>query len=412
MIALSLPPFCTAATADFRPTGSLNGWHGRLVDDPAALAALATSGRRADDFWVRPAVLAYLAEHPQGVSTSVLLLEHAPTDRRLLLTVQYFYFNAAGQVRDEAKGETSGFDLRRRLLAPFSFRVAAVGQFVTSGPFATLGLEELADAEATELLPAVGDFLMGREHACVAYLLKDLYAADHPVTRGLEKRRHYSLPDDPIMQLTISPEWRTMEDYLEALTSKYRVRYRRARGKLAGLTRRRLTSAEVRERAPELFDLYRGLSATAGFNVVKLKPGYFSWLAGLTDATGRPSVVFHGYFTAPGELVGFTTAIANGPVRHAHFLGLRSAYKRSHHLYHNMLFDLLADALAAGASTLDYGRTALEIKSSVGARPVDSTVLLHSRYATLNFLIPYFTPAVYTAEAWSARNPFRETSAD
>ena len=82
-------------------------------------------------------------------------------------------------------------------------------------------------------------------------------------------------------------------------------------------------------------------------------------------------------------------------------------YNQSHHLYHNMLFDLLEQAIVGGFRTLDYGRTALEIKSSVGAKASDYASLVKARYGWLNRLIPLFTPAVYTAPKWVARNPFK-----
>lgn len=367
-------------------------------------------GDGAEGFWLRAETLAFLRTHPQGIATEALLLEHAHDGRRVLLSAQPFSFSAAGQVSDQAKGETSSYDFRRRLLAPFSFRVLCIGQFLVSGPYAQDGLHSLSAAEATELLSATADALMDSCRGYTAVLLKDLYPTDHPVPRALETRGYHALPADPVMGLNIPTHWHDLEDYLLDLTSKYRVRYRRARSKMEGLERRRLSAADVSRYQDRIYRLYQQTSAGADYNAATLTPDYFPWLATTGEPAPGPTAAvsyLHGYFTAAGELVGFTSAIGNGKIFHAHFLGLEEVYKRSHHLYHNLLYDLLATAIEEGYRVLDYGRTALEIKSSVGATPESFACQLKARPPLLNHLVPIFTPAVYQAAPWEERNPFR-----
>jgi len=387
------------------------------------------SANRSDDFWLNGELLSFLADRPQGLNTEAILLENTLNGQRILLTAQTFTFRAADHVSDEVKGTTSSFDLRRWLLSPFSFKVLCLGQFLTTGPFCQDGLHRLAASEAAELLPAVAETLMRCRSGYLAFLLKDLYPTLHPATRELKAHGHYLLPVDPAMTMNLRAEWHTTEDYLASLTSKYRVRYRRARGKLEGITRRRLSVREVIDFQDRLYELYQQISKGADFNATDLQPDYFPWLAqscrekdklqallsvyqgGYSESTNgvmvREDSCLHGYFNETGTLIGFTSAIPNGKVYHAHFLGLEEAYKQSHHLYHNMLFDLLDDAISGGFSSIDYGRTALEIKSSLGAEATDFAVFIKARYGWLNRLIPVFTPAVYTASAWTARNPFR-----
>jgi len=72
-----------------------------------------------------------------------------------------------------------------------------------------------------------------------------------------------------------------------------------------------------------------------------------------------------------------------------------------------MLFDLLEQAIGGGFSTLDYARTAPEIKTSVGAVSREPAVMLKARSGLLNRLVPLFTSAVYQQAKWTPRNPFR-----
>lgn len=386
---------------------------------------------REDNFWISPETLAFQINQPQGLATEAVLLVNKLDNRQVLLTTQTFYFNAAGQVSNSAKGETSSYDFRRRLLSPFSFKVLCLGQFLTSGPFAQDGLQGLSPSEAADLLPDVAATLTARNHSYVAVLIKDLYPLQHPTTQQLKTKKFHLLPADPVMEVQLKKSWETMDDYLASLTSKYRVRYRRARSKFAGISRRRLSPRDVAFWRDRMFELYRSTSAGADFNAANLTPAYFPWLSrvrsqkkkqvleaallpkGQFTVTEPPTFntsenLLFGYFNPEGEMVGFTSAIPNGSVIHAHYLGIEDSYKHSHHLYHNMLFDLLEDTITGGFDKLDYGRTALEIKSSIGAVPVDYACLITARPCLINWLIPLFTPAVYKAPRWTARNPFRQ----
>ena len=427
MFTAFLPASCLLRRRPPATTGSLLGspdWQIKIFRDPAELLAAWPAAVRPDDFWLRRETLTFLNGTPQGIQTEAVVVEHAD-GRRLLFTLQTFAFSAAGQVTDAAKGRTSRYDFRRRLLSPFSFSILVVGQMLTSADYAQDGLAGFSSPEAADFVEDLGATLLEMYPGHSAILLKDNFRRSDTAVTALQHRGFYALPGDPVMGMRLPPEWASFEDYLGALTSKYRVRYRRARAKLEGITRRRLSAPEVRAYADTLYDLYRQTSSGADFNAAKLTANYFPWLAeaGRQDFAGSrvqgilegskgldplaSPTTLTGYFDGD-RLIGFTSAIRNGEVYHAHFLGLEPAYKFSHHLYHNMLFDLLGDAIASGARHLDYGRTALEIKSSVGAEPTEFAVLLKARSRVLNYLIPLFTPAVYTSPAWTQRRPFRK----
>ena len=365
------------------------------------------------DFWLQATTRNFLQKNNFGFTTRYVELKEAISGNRLVTTLQTFDFSASGNVSDAAKGTTSRADLRRRLLAPFSFPVLVIGQLLTSGPYAVAQSSTLPTKQVAGLLTALATVLQQVE-STQAVLIKDFFAARDPATNLLTHDGYHALPADPVMELFIPESWQSLDDYLLDLSSKYRVRYRRARTKFDGLTCRSLTPGEARGRSQELYELYQLTSKGANFNGVKLSPDYFAWVAAQLGpfsaasklSAGETSTSIIGYFDGD-ELVGFASAIVNGSVLHAHYLGLQEAYKYSHHLYHNMLYDLLSAAIQAGCAKVDYGRTALEIKSSLGAVPVEYACLVKSRNGLLNKLIPVFTPAVYTAASWQQRNPFR-----
>ncbi|MCP9235927.1 GNAT family N-acetyltransferase [Lewinella sp. JB7] len=393
------PPTITrTGTQRVRSVHNLSDWQLTTFDEAREFSTQWPQPDRADDFWLRPTTLSFLSAHPQGMTTEAVQLQHTPSGRSLRLTVQTFTFHLGTQVSDSAKGDTSRWDIRRRLLAPFSSKVLTIGQLLTSGNLAQDGTDAIPDAELARLLVATAGTLCAERSGYRAILIKDICAAGSPAARDLVRRGFTSLPVDPVMVLDTS-QWKNMEDYLESLSSKYRIRYRRARSKGQGISRRRIDGSEALVRRDRLYALYRETSSGASFNLTTLTPAYFDWLIGVGEV--------YGYYSEDGTMVGFTSAIANGPVYQAHYLGLMEAYKYSHHLYHNMLYDLLEDALRGGYRELDYGRTALEIKSSLGAEPRYFATQLQLRSPVLNPLVPHFVPAVFAHREWVRRRPFR-----
>lgn len=347
-------------------------------------------------FWLRSGTLLALREQLPDLATRAVVLHHQPSGRSMYLSTQDLHFTAGNQISAAAKGVTSSYDIRRRLLGVVPSKVLAIGQLLSSGSHAQYGLEQLAPHEAAPLLHAVANTLLRRGSGYRGVLLKDLYPAASPVLARLSSRGYTTLPTDPVMELDLV--WPSFAAYLEDLSSKYRVRYRRARSKLLPLARRRLPPEEVTARLQRIYALYRMTLRGAVVNLATLPPDYFAWL-------GRVATL-HGYF-AGEQLVGFTTGIDDGDRYQAHYLGFTEEANQRHHLYHNMLFDLLQDAVTGGYAVLDYGRTALEIKSSVGAEPRLYATLLRLRNPVLNHLVPSFVPAVFTPAPWQQRHPFR-----
>ena len=356
----------------------------------------AGEGPPSPPFWWQPATLDLLRQQGQGLGSRPVVLQHQPSGRTVWLMLQELHFTVGEQISPTAGAKGQRLGLRHRLLAPFRSRVLCLGQLLASGAYGQLGLGDLPPPEAAHLLRAVVATLLRLNPWYRGVLLKDLMVTDSPVVGTLERQGYTKLPTDPVMELSLP--FGDREAYLAALTSKYRVRYRRARSKLGDLSRRRLGAAEVSDRLPRIYELYRVTARGAAVNFVDLQPDYFRWLAA--------HAVVHGYFDGL-RLIGFTTGLPDGKRYLAHYLGMEERYKQSHHLYHNMLFDLLDDALTGAYHHLDLGRTALAIKSSLGAVPHAYATLLRLPNPLLNYLVPHFVPAVFTPEPWTPRQPFR-----
>src|SRR5690606_15642240 len=82
----------------------------------------------------------------------------------------------------------------------------------------------------------------------------------------------------------------------------------------------------------------------------------------------KDNFLFYGYFIN-NNLIGFNTLIKNGEVMDTYFLGYDESVQREKMLYLNMLYDMVAYSINKGFKEIIFARTALEIKSSIGAKP-------------------------------------------
>ena len=73
-----------------------------------------------------------------------------------------------------------------------------------------------------------------------------------------------------------------------------------------------------------------------------------------------------------------------------------------------MLYDHVFEALKRSCSLIEFGRTATEIKTTVGAVPVSMLVFLKHRWKALNPVIHFFAQRL-KPETFTTRNPFRES---
>ncbi len=192
------------------------------------------------------------------------------------------------------------------------------------------------------------------------------------------------------------------EAYLAAMSTKYRTRAKRAVKKADSLTRKELTLEEIEQELPTLYTLYHDIAKNSGFNMLDLNERYLLALKRDFGAHFRMFGYYHN-----GQLLAFYTTIQNGKELEAHFLGYHKAHNHEFQLYLNILYDIVHIGLASNCTHIVFARTALEIKSSIGAVAHDLYCYLrHQNSFTNKFtgkLLDYLKPV----EVWQPRHPFK-----
>ncbi len=212
----------------------------------------------------------------------------------------------------------------------------------------------------------------------------------------------FKFTTQPNMIFKINPDWATFEDYYAALHKKYRDQYKRAKKKSESLIKKKMTLHEIQKESDTINELYLNVANNAPFNTFFLPENHFEvFKSALND-----SFLFYGYYKQD-QLIGFNTLIKNGNVIDTYFLGYNEKFQRDYLLYLNMLYDMIGYSIKKGYSEIIFARTALEIKSSVGAKPIKMVGFMKHSNPLINFFISklfsYFEPEI----VWKERNPFK-----
>ncbi|MBS7233879.1 GNAT family N-acetyltransferase [Flavobacterium psychroterrae] len=217
-----------------------------------------------------------------------------------------------------------------------------------------------------------------------------------------EFKNNYTFSTQPNMVFEINTNWKTEQDYIDALSKKYRDQYKRARKKAEGIEKKKMSLSDIKKYEDVIYDLYFHVAKNAPFNTFFLARNHFSFFKEIM----KDNFLFYGYFLEE-KLIGFNTLIKNGSVMDTYFLGYDETIQREKMLYLNMLYDMIAYSINQGFTEIVFARTALEIKSSVGAKPVKMYGLITHSNALINHNIAKLFNYLEPKTDWQERNPFK-----
>ena len=106
------------------------------------------------------------------------------------------------------------------------------------------------------------------------------------------------------------------------------------------------------------------------------------------------------------EVSGFATTLRDGDTAVGYYIGFDSAANAETPLYLRLLHAVVQDAIEMGCRRVSLGRTALEPKARLGARPAPMRVWVRHRVQALNMIVRGLLRTVSHEEA-PDRNPFK-----
>lgn len=238
-----------------------------------------------------------------------------------------------------------------------------------------------------------------------ALVVKDIVPHSRTLTPPSPPKGFHLMRTDVNMVLDIDATWKTLDEYQDALTAKARTRLKSVMKRSGALTVRQLDVAGIEQHSDRSQVLLYNVLARSPFVMGRLNVSvYADWKRQLGDALSFLA------YELDGALVGFSTAFVNGDTLDAHYVGLDHEHNERHAIYQRMLIDHLVCALQWRSARINFGRTAEQAKSNLGAVPEDMYFLVRHRNHVANKLIGPLLRSVQPS-AFELRNPFKRALA-
>ncbi len=284
-------------------------------------------------------------------------------------------------------------------------RIVTCGNNYVSGEYGFAYTDKLNRKEGFEILELVCD-LIGREEKLrgkiSATLIKDFYKEHIPDENTLAEGKYVACALEPNMIVTLPQNLNSKEDYISTFSKKYRNRAKSIFKAGLSLETKELSYEDLKIANGNLFRLYENVFNKAKFKLVKLDEKYFSEMKNIFPNEFK---VFGFYLE--GKLVAFDSFFILTNEIEAHYIGFDYELNKQLELYQNILYHLVEQAILNKMPQLNLGRTAAEIKSTVGAKANELTCYIKPQNTVskvvLNPFINYMQPA-----EWIPRNPFKE----
>ena len=136
--------------------------------------------------------------------------------------------------------------------------------------------------------------------------------------------------------------------------------------------------------------------------MVKLSPDYFVEMKKMF-----PNHFFIRAYYKENNLVAFQSGFILEESIEAHYVGFDEKHNEEHECYQNLLYDFINTAIINKKKTIQLGRTAAEIKSTVGATPIDLVCYIKPQNSISKLVMKPFIKFLQPSE-WVPRNPFKK----
>jgi len=284
------------------------------------------------------------------------------------------------------------------------FRMITCGNNLISGEY---GYKKTADIDEHTLYNLI--FTITRTIASEedlrgkisAVLFKDFYKPIESADK-LMSFRGQAFSVEPNLILQLPKNISSLEEYLSLFSKKYRNRFKSVQVLGRETTSELLNADKIKSQEAEIYSLYEKVYERAKFKLLKLPENYFSETKKIFDQHFGLRAFYYG-----GELCGFSSwFIIPGKTIETHYIGIDYEINEKIELYQNILLDYVQTAIQFQVPSINFGRTAAEIKTTIGARPHDLVCYIQPQNALSKILVKPFIEFLQPKE-WIPRNPFK-----
>jgi hypothetical protein len=291
--------------------------------------------------------------------------------------------------------------LINRLFCNTNFRVMFCGNVFLSGEYGTF---LKAGEDKIKTFKAIAEAILKlskRTKKLNAIFVKDFEQESLYITDHLKDFDFATMRVEPNMIISLDQDWRSFDEYKMALKSKYRIKANKADKDSEPLKVQLLNDDDLLIYQDQLQQLYENTIANANFNAQILNLNTYKNLKSLY----QDKFIVIGYFLND-ELVGFLSAMINGKHLDAHFIGLNYTLNKKYAIYPRILNDYVRLGIENKAYQINLGRTASEIKTTLGAQPKELTCYFRHKNPLINKLIKPLISSI-TIKSFRQHQPFK-----
>lgn len=284
-------------------------------------------------------------------------------------------------------------------------RLFTCGNNLVSGEYGFLFDKKIDSELANELLLQITDIVSKEEKlkgTLSATLIKDFKQALSPANLFSDENYTKFLVE-PNLVVSIPEGVESIDGYIELFSKKYRNRAKAIFRSLEGIEIRDLSVEDTKKYEPELYTLYEHIFDKAKFKLNKLPTDYFS-----SVKQCFPDKFHIKAFFLDQKIVAFGSCfIMPDNSLEAHYIGLDYELNNQYNLYQNLLYIMIGEAIKNKRTRVNLGRTAAEIKTTVGAKAEDLWCYIKPQNTISKLIQKPFISFLQPAE-WIPRNPFKE----
>lgn len=310
------------------------------------------------------------------------------------------------EINAEALNKKMGGRLPKNLINSLDIRVLICGNAFASGENGFKFLDDLPDTLQFDLVAAAIDEINlseKKDHKKIAIsIIKEFWPESFSKTAQFKEAGCSEVNIDVNMVLKLDPSWNSFENYLQAMNSKFRTKAKHIQKQSEPLHIIDFSVDEIERRIDEINELYNSLVDKAKFSFGRLNA---TTLLNIKKVFGD-NLIFKGYYL-DNKLIGFSTATCFDDVVDGNYIGLDYDYNRDYAVFQRMLYDFIKEAFDRNATEIRIGRTAEEIKSGVGAEPIEMKFYAKHRNKVTNAILRPFVQNLKPSE-FNFRKPFKK----
>lgn len=281
-----------------------------------------------------------------------------------------------------------------------NWNLAVLGNVFLTGDKGQIFYKELAAKEKWELIDKACKAL-AQIQKVDAFLISDLRKDDLDSHDIMLNKSYRLFEVEPDLIFDIQDNWKTFDDYLESIVSKYRVRTKKVFSKSNALVIKDLNAEEIKENTKLIFSLYKNVLNSASFKLAEISENYFH-----DFKLAYPDIFKLRAYYHEGVMLGFISYFINGKALNINLIGINYEHNKEHCVYQRILYDCIDQGIQEQVNRIHFGRTASEIKTSVGAVPIKGYSLLKHNSRIPNIVIKPLT-SYLKPEPFEVRKPFR-----